>query len=149
MDGSHIHLISNHLPIVGVLCGLIVMIYGMIRQSPTTLAAAYLVFIVSTIIGFVAYFTGEAAEHVAEEIQGVTHDSIELHEEAAVYALVSYIVLFIFAVIGFLRSKNHYHRIRLLAIIILVLGIVSFGISAYTGYVGGLIRHTELGTMLK
>ncbi len=144
MGASHIHLITNHFPIVGVLCGLLVMAYGMSRQSPPTLAAAYMLFVFSALVGLVAYFTGEGAEYVAKKLPGVTHDSIELHEEAATYALVAYIILMIFSVIGFLRSKNHYNRIRKLAIIILIIAVVTAGIAGVTGFLGGLIRHTEL-----
>lgn len=144
MDASHIHLISNHVPIIGVFCGILVLAYGMVRQSPPTLAAAYMLFIVSALVGLVAYFSGEGAEHVAEKLPGVTHDSIELHEEAATYALIAYVLLMIFSVFGFFRAKNHYNRIRKLALIILILSIITFGIAAVTGYLGGLIRHTEL-----
>jgi uncharacterized membrane protein len=144
MDASHIHLISNHVPIIGVLCGILVLGYGMVRQSPPTLAAAYMLFIVSALIGLVAYFSGEGAEHVAEELPGVTHDSIELHEEAALYSLISYVILMIFSVIAFIRSKNHYNRIRKLALIILILSILTFTSAAITGFLGGQIRHTEL-----
>jgi uncharacterized membrane protein len=147
MDASHVHLISNHLPIIGVFCGIVVLAFGMARQSPPTLAASYLLLIISGLIGLVAYFSGEGAEEVAEHLPGVTHDSIEVHEDWGMYTLISYVILFIFSVIGFLRSKNHYHRIRKLAMIILVLAIVSFGIAAVTGYLGGLIRHTELRTL--
>ena len=144
MDASHIHLISNHFPIIGVLCGLLVLAYGMVRQSPPTLASAYMLFVFSALIGLVAYFSGEGAEHVAEKLPGVTHDSIELHEEAALYSLIAYVILMIFSLIAFFRSKNHYNRIRKLALIILIISIITFGIAAVTGFLGGQIRHTEL-----
>lgn len=144
MDASHIHLLSNHVPILGVFFGIIVLIFGMNRQSPPTMAAAYLVFIISALVGLAAYFSGEGAEHIVENLPGVTHDAIEEHEEVALYTLISYIVLAIFSLIGLIRSKNHYQRIRKLAIIILVLSVISFGVAAVTGYLGGQIRHTEL-----
>ena len=144
MDASHIHLISNHVPILGVFFGIIVLLFGMSRQSPPTLAAAYLVFLISALVGLVAYFSGEGAEHVVENLPGVTHDGIEAHEEVALYTLIAYVVLAIFSLIAFIRSKNHYNRIRKLAVIILALSVISFIIAAYTGYLGGQIRHTEL-----
>jgi len=144
MDAVSLHLISNHVPIIGVFFGIVVLGYGMSRQSPPTLAAAYIAFLISAAMGLVAYFSGEGAEEVAEKLPGVTHEIIEVHEEAAVYTLVSYVVLALASLLGMLKVKNHYHRIRKLAIVILLLSIIAFATAAYTGYTGGQVRHTEL-----
>jgi uncharacterized membrane protein len=144
MDAVHLHLISNHVPIIGAFFGILVLIFGMFRKSPTTLAAAYLIFLISAIVGVVAYLTGEGAEEVAEELPGVTHNAIEAHEEVALYTLIAFIILALISLIGLIKSKNHYERIKGLAVVTLVVAIISLGIGAYTGLTGGQIRHTEL-----
>jgi uncharacterized membrane protein len=144
MDAVHLHLISNHVPILGALFGILVLIYGMLRKSPPTIAAAYIVFIVSALVGLAAYFSGEGAEEAVENLPGVTHDIVEAHEDVALYTLIAFVILAGVSLLGFLRSKNHYDRIKGWAIITLAVAIISFSIGTYTGLTGGQIRHTEL-----
>lgn len=144
MDAVHLHLISNHVPIIGAFFGILVLIYGMLRKSPPTIAASYVVFILSALLGLAAYFSGEGAEEAVEDLPGVSHDIIEAHEDIALFTLIAFIVLAALSVWGFIRSKNHYDRIKGWAIITLVVALISFGIGTYTGLTGGQIRHTEL-----
>jgi uncharacterized membrane protein len=144
MDAVHLHLISNHVPIIGAFFGILVLIFGMVRKSPTTLVASYLIFLISAAVGVVAYLSGEGAEEVAEELPGVTHNAIEAHEEVALYTLIAFIILAVISLIGLVKSKNHYENIKGIAAITLVVSVVSFRIGVYTGLLGGQIRHTEL-----
>jgi uncharacterized membrane protein len=144
MDAVHLHLISNHVPIIGAFFVILVLIFGMVRKSPTTLVASYLIFLISAAVGVVAYLSGEGAEEVAEELPGVTHNAIEAHEEVALYTLIAFIILAVISLIGLVKSKNHYENIKGIAAITLVVSVVSFGIGVYTGLLGGQIRHTEL-----
>ena len=144
MDAVHLHLLSNHVPIIGAFFGLLVLVFGMVRQSPPTLSAAYTVFLVSAVAGLVAYFSGEGAEEVAEELPGVSHDIIEAHEGVALYVLIAYVLLAILSFVGLIKSKNHYNKIKGIAILVLFVSIITFGLAAYTGWLGGKIRHTEL-----
>jgi len=144
MDAVNIHLLSNHVPIVGVFFGILVLVYGMYRKSPPTLAAAYIIFLVCAAVGLVAYFSGEGAEEVAEKLPGVTHEVIEMHEEVATYALIAYVLLALASGLAMFKVKNHFDRIKKLAMIVLLLSIITFGVALYTGFTGGKIRHTEL-----
>lgn len=144
MNAAHLHLLSNHVPILGAFFGIVVLIIGMLRQSPPTLAAAYWVFLLSAVGGLAAYFSGEGAEHLVENLPGVSNNIIEAHEEVAKFTLISYIILAVLSLFGLLKSKNHYDRIKMLAIITLVVAIASISIGAYTGLLGGQIRHTEV-----
>ncbi|HEY0751094.1 MAG TPA: hypothetical protein VGD26_08055 [Chitinophagaceae bacterium] len=144
MDAVHLHLISNHVPIIGAFFGIVVLLFGMARQSPPTLAAAYSVFLISAAVGLIAYFSGEGAEEAVENLPGVTHEVIEAHEEVALYVLITYVLLAIVSFVGLVRSKNHYSRIKGIAIIVLFISLISFALAAYTGWQGGQIRHTEL-----
>lgn len=144
MNAVHIHLLSNHVPIIGAFFGALVLIYGLIRKNPTTLAAAYVVFIVSAAVGLVAYFTGEGAEEAVENIADVSKPIIHAHEDVAKFFLIAYIILAIVSVIAFIKAKNHFDQVKKLATIVLVISIVTLGIGAYTGLLGGQIRHSEV-----
>lgn len=144
MTQSHIHLLTNHLPIVGSLLGIIVLVYGIAIKSIHTRNASYMIFIISSIGAVVTYLTGEGAEEKVEGIADVSEKMIHQHEDFALYALISLIILGICAAIAWIVSKKNAITGNKLAILTLFFGIVSFALIARTGYLGGLIRHSEL-----
>jgi uncharacterized membrane protein len=144
MEPVHLHLFTNHVPIVGAFFGALVLVIGILRKSPPTLTAAYWIFFLSATLSLVAYLSGEGAEHAVENLAGVTHDLVESHEDIGKFTLVGMILVGIISIFGLIRSKNHYGKIKSIAILALALSLASFGIGAYTAYTGGLIRHTEI-----
>lgn len=144
MNQAHLHLLVTHLPIFGSILGALVLGYGLWTRSNHTKNAAYLIFIISGIGAGIAYLTGEGAEEAVEHIKGVSETMIELHEDAAIYAMISLIVLGFMSVIALLISRFKTSLIKSTSIIILFLSIISFGLVARTGYLGGQIRHSEI-----
>lgn len=144
MEPVHLHLLTNHVPVIGAFFGALVIVIGMARKSPPTLAAAYWIFLLSAALGLVAYFSGEGAEEAVENLPGVTENFIETHEDIGKFTLIAFILLGAISVFGLLRSKNHYDKIKSIAMVALVIALAGFGIGAYTAYTGGLIRHTEI-----
>lgn len=144
MNPTHIHLLITHLPIFGSILGGLVLAYGLWTKSNNTKIAAYNVFIISAIGAGIAYLTGEAAEETAEKIQGIVKDVIEEHEHFSVYALVSLIILGVASIGGLFLTIKKSGMINTAAVTILLISLVSFGLVARTGYLGGQIRHTEI-----
>ena len=146
MDQTHVHLLITHLPIFGSILGAFVLAYGIWSKSSHTQIAAYILFIISSIGGVIGYLTGEAAEETVENIAGISKELVEQHEEFAVFALVSVIVLGVASVAGLYFTLRKSRFTRGVAMIILVAAIASFGVVAWTGYLGGQIRHTEINS---
>ncbi len=144
MSQVHLHLLITHLPVFGSLLGALVLGYALWTKSIQTKNAAYFVFIISAIGAGIAYLTGEGAEETAEKIQGVSKNLIEPHEDAALYALISMIALGVMSMFALVINHFKTSLIRTTSIIILVLSLISFGLAARTGYLGGQIRHTEI-----
>lgn len=146
MSQLHLHLLITHLPVFGSILGAIVLGYGLWVKSDQTKNAAYFVFIISAIGAGIAYLTGEGAEEAVEKIQGVSENMIGLHEDAAMYALVSLILLGIMSIVALLASRFRTSLVNSMSIVVLILSLVSFGLVARTGYLGGQIRHTEIAS---
>ena len=146
MNSTHLHLMITHLPIFGDVMGALVLIHGMWSKSNQTKIAAYNLFILSAIGAGIAYATGEGAEDTVENIQGVATGLIERHEEMAKIALISFIILGAISLAGTFFTIKKDKISHTLAIVILFLSIISFGIVARTGYLGGQIRHTEISS---
>jgi len=146
MSQVHLHLLITHLPVFGSLLGALVLGYGLWTRTIQTKNAAYFIFIISAIGAGIAYLTGEGAEEAVEKIQGVSENIIELHEDAAMYALISLIALGTMSVIALIVSRFKVSLIKTTSVIIVFLSLISFGLVARTGYLGGQIRHTEITT---
>ena len=147
MDQTHIHLIITHLPIFGSILGGLVLAHGLWTKSNQTKIAAYNLFIISAIGGAIAYLTGEGAEETVENIQGVVEATIKAHEEFALFALISLIILGVASILGLYLSLRKSPVSKTVAFVILFVSLISFGLVARTGYLGGQIRHTEINSV--
>jgi uncharacterized membrane protein len=144
MNQTHIHLLITHLPIFGSILGAIVLAQGIWTKTEQTKVAAYYLFVLAAIGAGIAYLTGEAAAETVENIQGVLEASIEEHEEFALFALISLIALGVAAIGGLYLTFIKSSLTGTAASVILVVSLISFGLVARTGYLGGQIRHTEI-----
>ena len=146
MNQTHIHLLITHLPIFGSILGGLVLAHGLWTKSNQTKIAAYNLFVISAIGAGIAYLTGEAAEETVENIQGIVEATINHHEEFALFALISLIILGLTSIIGLFITLKNLAMTRTVAFIILFISLISFGLVARTGYLGGQIRHTEIAS---
>lgn len=123
---------------------MVVLFFAIRSDSRVTYYAAYTIFIIAAIGAIIAYSTGESAEESVEGIAGVTESAIESHEEAAGFALGSFIGLGVLAIAGAYISMMKEHLQRKWGMVILVASLLSFVIVSRTALLGGKIRHTEL-----
>lgn len=147
MNQTHIHLLITHLPIFGSILGGIVLAYGLWTKSNQTKIAAYILFIISSVGAGVAYLTGEGAEESVEDLQGVIEATIKQHEDFALFALISLIILGLASLVGLFLTLKKSSLTRTIAFMIFIISLISFGLVARTGYLGGLIRHTEINNI--
>lgn len=146
MNGAHLHLMINHLPVLGVGFGLLLLLAARWRRSAELTNAALVVFVLAAAAAGTAYLTGEPAEGAVEDLAAVTEASIEQHEEAATVALVLTGLLgagALFGLIGFRRQPLPPGWFTGAA---LVGALVAGGSMAYTANLGGQIRHPEITT---
>jgi len=146
MSQVHLHLLITHLPVFGSILGALVLGYGLWTKSSSTKNAAYFLFIIAGIGAGIAYLTGEGAEEATEKIAGVSENMIKLHENSAMYALVSLIILGIASIFALVENYLKTSLIKSTATLTLALSLISFGLVARTGYLGGQIRHTEISS---
>jgi len=71
---------------------------------------------------------------------------INEHEEAADIALIAIIILGIISLIAILANYRRWTFSNSMGWIALVVSLITFGIVARTGYLGGQIRHTEINS---
>ena len=144
MNDAHIHLIFNHLPIIIPMVGLLVLFANIFVRSEIVQRVAYLILILGALATIPAFFTGEGAEEVVEEMAGITKDIIHEHEETAeTFAILSYI-LGAFSLLGLWANLKHKSISVWLGYIIFAFGFVVLVFAQQTGATGGEIRHSEI-----
>ena len=144
MNGAHWHLVVNHLPIIFPIVGVIVMITGLISKSEAVKRTAFMIFVFGALAAIAAMNTGEGAEEVVENINGVSENFIESHEEAAeTFAILSYILggISLLGLWASFKQKSFSSRI---SIATLIFAFVVLFFAKQTGTTGGEIRHTEI-----
>ena len=144
MDATRIHLMITHLPLFGLFLGFFALLYGFFGKNKGVKIVALAIIVVAIVGGWIAFQTGESAEHRVENIAEVSHDAVEAHEEAGELTnifvtglgLVSLVALY-----GEVKGKRFAKQV---IIAVLILSIVSFFLVARTASLGGKIRHTEI-----
>ena len=144
MNQAHLHLLLNHLPILGVLFGLLILAGGFFLKNNTIKRTALGMFVLSAIFVIPTYLTGEGAEEVVEGLPGVSENLMEAHEDLANIFLWVVGALGVFSLATFyadFKSKSMASSLYVLTFIA-ALGTMVF--AKQVGTSGGEIRHTEI-----
>ena len=146
MNTAQIHLILSHLPIFGVLMGILTLIVGLLLKRTEVKLTALGIFIFGAITSIAAFYSGEAAEEVMEKMAGISKPLIEEHEELAESFLVFTLIIGAIAIVAFIAELKKFKFAKYLIMLVLVLGIADMVLAKFVGTSGGEIRHTEIRT---
>jgi uncharacterized membrane protein len=144
MDLVHIHLLLNHFPVIGMVLGLLLLIFAFLRRSNELKKVSLGIFVLLAMLAIPVYFTGEPAEKSVENLPGVSESIIEQHEEAALIALTGVIILGIVSLITLFLFRHNTQVSVWLMVLSLVISFITTGLMAFTANLGGQIRHTEI-----
>jgi archaellum biogenesis protein FlaJ (TadC family) len=146
MNAAHLHLIVNHLPIVGYVIGALLIACTLAKRGDRGMfLASVLVLMFAGGGALAAYFTGEPAEEIAEELNDVPEVLIERHEDAAkVATLLAAIVTGLTIVVGFIALRREGPITTVPMVMLLVAALVVCTAMTWVGNAGGKIRHSEI-----
>ena len=143
MSMVHLHLLLNHVPVIGTIIGLCLLAWAVFRKDQGLGRATLGLFAVLAIVALATFLTGEPAEEAVEGLAGVTEGSIERHEEAALLATIALGVLGALSLAALVWFRRRPLTRRVMALL-LVVALVPAGAMAWTANLGGQIRHSEL-----
>ncbi len=144
MNDAHYHLIVNHLPIVGLLIGILVLIAGLVFNKAEVKLTALGIFIFSAITSIAAFYTGEGAEEVVENLEGISETLIHTHEEYAETFYTLSLILGGLSLLTFILELKKMKFTKYLMILCLLIALVDGVLATYVGSSGGEIRHSEI-----
>lgn len=143
MNQAHLHMVFNHFPIIGLIFGTGILLYGIIKKQSILINTAYVLFIICMIMARATIMTGEGAEEIVEEL-GISHDVIHEHEELAETFMKVLYGLGLLSIAGLVTNVKKHAKANLVVYLVLLLALVGIIFSKFVGTSGGEIRHTEI-----
>ena len=144
MNNAHLHLLLNHLPVLGSVLGLFLLIFSLWRKSIEIKRVSLVVFVLTAMSLVPTYLTGEPAEEMVEHLPGVSEALVGQHESAALVALSAALATGVVALAGLILLWRKNSLPVWLALATLFLAVASSTLMARTANLGGQIRHTEI-----
>ncbi len=144
MNPAHLHLILNHIPVVGLGAALLLLFYAMARKNDELKRVVLAAFVLLALVTIAVYLAGKAAEDSVEHLPGVSEAIINRHQDAATVSLVAIELLGAVSLAGLIFSRRSNSLLRWFAVISLVISLVAAGLITWTANLGGQIRHTEI-----
>lgn len=143
MNAAQLHLLTVHLPVVGISAASALMTLALIRGSET-LAKAGIGFVVcGTLFAAPAYFSGPDAMKVARQFASIDDHFVEQHAIAARIAFFASVLLAAIALKVWVDARHA--PIGRGARIGLLCGMLAIAwLMAWTAHLGGIIRHPEI-----
>lgn len=143
MNYAHLHLILNHIPVLGTIFGLLVLIAGMVRRNVTLQKTSLATFFVAALLTIPTFLTGEPAEDWVRGIPEISREVIEQHDDSAMIAFIIVGLLGLWALFGLWRFRRAAPA-RWVNLVALLLALAGSGTMIWTAELGGRIRHTEI-----
>lgn len=145
MDFAHLHLMLNHVPVIGSVFGFIILLASLFARSKGATAVGLILLVVSAIAAVPVYLTGEPAEEIVEKLPGVTESITGQHESAAAISLGLAIAAGLFAAAALVFSRVRTSKLPSYLVIATLMVALLTGVSMLqTANLGGQIRHTEI-----
>ena len=146
MSWGHVHLLLNHVPVIGTFLCLLLLLVAFVRKSEELKRVTLGLFVLIALITIPVYLTGDSAQEMVENIPGVSRAMIHQHENSALYSLIAVEVAGVIALAGLLLFRKNKGLANLLTIVTLVFSLITGGLLAWTSNLGGQVRHTEISS---
>lgn len=147
MNGAHLHLLVNDVPILGFAFATVLLAIATATREPTGWArAGMLAIAISSLGGLLAFLTGSAALDVIHDASRTSGRAVsEHHQNAIVASILGVLPLLTGVVLATIATRRgSYPRTWLIATLVATaVAAVGFG---WTGLAGGRINHPEIQT---
>lgn len=144
LSAVHLHLMLNHIPVLGTIFVLAVLAWGLFRRSREVTTLALGLAVLLAIATVPAYLTGEPAEHLVEHESWFPKDLAHDHEESGETTFIAVIATGVVALGALALRRGDRHRLAWLPTLVALGLLVSFALAARTALLGGQIRHQEV-----
>jgi len=140
----HLHLLLNHVPTVGSVAAVGLLLLALVRRNDDLLRASFELMFVVALATLPVYLTGVAAGTAIEELEGVSAEAIRTHETAALLAFVWMQITGFFAWLALWQSRRLPKLPRATLGTVVLLSVITLALMGRAATIGGEIRHPEI-----
>jgi uncharacterized membrane protein len=137
-----LHPLVVHFPIALTLLGTVAVLFWVARPTDFWYRCAVLIYLSGAVATILAYFTGEDAEHYAEDVP-IVEEIVEFHEEMAIWTLAATLITLLTLVLiqpralsGSVDERSPAIQIRIAVAVIAVAAAI---LVSWTSHLGGLM----------
>lgn len=142
---SHVHVILNHFPTVGITLALVVFIAALWVNNDGLKRASLVLFAIFGILGAPTYVTGAAAMWALKDVPGgISQAAINAHRDMALISLFGLAATGLTAYFELWRYRYLKRFSNKMLYLTLTFAVITFGFMAETGHRGGQINHPEI-----
>jgi hypothetical protein len=143
MNFPHLHLLTNHVPVLGSIFALALLAWALLRRDFGLVKTAVGGLVLIGLASIAVYFTGEPAEHAIRQLPDFSREYAHAHEEAAELATIAFGVVTLICAVLLWRARGR-AMTRREGLVALFGAIVVSAMMGYAAFIGGRIRHTEI-----
>jgi uncharacterized membrane protein len=143
MTGVHLHLLVNHAPIFGAFFALGLFIASYLWAPDVLRRTAFVFLIFTGLAAGASDLTGEPAVHAVRGLPGIKREITDEHESMGEKSFIVASIAGVLA-IGLLVKSRQVPVSNGAATTGLIASVIVSAMMAYTGLLGGRVRHTEV-----
>lgn len=144
MDSVHLHLLVNHVPILGSMFAFLLFVAGLVRKRTEVARAGLWAMVAVALLTVPAYLSGREAEEHVKRLPGVSTIVMEEHEEAALPAMLTIEGAGLLSLIAIAMGRGGQPLPRWVAGAVVVISVLGIALMARAGNLGGQVRHSEI-----
>jgi uncharacterized membrane protein len=143
-DLAHFHLLLNHVPTVGMVAALGVLLLALIRSNDHLRHVSFELFFVIALLTLPAYLTGVAAQQAIAGGADVSEERIVMHHDAALLGFLLMQLTGFAAWLGLWQFRRYSRPEGWTSAAVLLLAIETVTMMGLAANLGGEIRHPEI-----
>ena len=144
MSLDHLHLLLNHVPTVGAVAALALLLLGFVRRNEHLTHAGLEALYVVALLTLPAYISGAGAYRELRNASGVSDIAVRLHQDVALWGFIWIELAGFVAWMALWQTRRYGRAARGVVAVSTLLLIVSIVIMGRAGNLGGEIRHPEI-----
>ncbi len=144
MNAAQLHLMTAHLPVLGVPFSLALLLSGLLWRSETLWRAGCWAVLLSAAFAAFPYFSGPSAYELVAKTFNVESEPVETHAVVARATSLGLVLLAALTMSSLLRDWQGDPPGKPLKITIVVGALLAAYALAWSAHLGGTIRHPEL-----
>jgi hypothetical protein len=144
MNLAHLHLVMNHVPTVGAVAALGLLLLGFVRRNDHLKHTGLEVLFVIAVLTLPVYVSGVAASREMRDLKEISVDAVGMHQDAALVGFAVMEFAGFVAWVALWQSRRRGRPSPGLVAAVTVLLAVALAVMGRAANLGGEIRHPEI-----